>query len=740
MIFTNLNKNKQASMLTADPVTWGQDVMAELITRLPKIQSFILEDRVVYHDQEGNGLVLVVLEFKNGRAFVPAVVKEWKLQPLDIIMYKQQKEVKYKYLSERNLIHIATFVGMGSAIGKNKFPGLNAMNVGVNVAAPAGGMGGRMGVPGGFGFGGGGKFASLDSEVQEMSEAFTKSASALVPTKAFVAYAQTFIKDNTDFWVNTKSASVVNPPILKPTSRYSLLVMNPDTDQAELFTDKSASALPLSDEQVGVLFSQAFPDPVARLEKTANFMKDKLSLLGSIYPREGNIFFKPHPGMKDTTEKSMEKEMPKREGIFLIDNDIAYVNPHVTYLDESPYNYGLRVQLGGCNLTKNIKGFLSTNLPDASRLTKEDLVPQVVPEKLARNQIITIFNGKTGTVSIPCKVLQISKTVQNTAIRVSPLFGDPSPVTLLFYRGTQRYQDPLNPAVYLVPFNETQLLLLPPLNKDLGIPPANASIDEHSTQVVITKGGGHLYNIQEGATYVQKRFSYGDLAFRLIRRYGFDEAQAAKMIKSLDTEKRRVFNIKYFLDELGDVATPNTELSDAQKTLAQKTASVAQGIFNLNKTVTGELVKSAHDLDLKMDYILTTKLGAADASNTANGGDTTSADARQPSSTTPPSSGRPGFMDMAAKQTPVAKDTQELLDLLTFYSLGKFRGDEATDILNKLENSLSEAEGYLCKVLLLTQLNRIPGHQYSDVKILLSDLDSYISSIVSSRVLLANNM
>ncbi len=703
---------KQAGVLPADPLVWGQDVSAELITRLPATQPYIAEARVVYHNEDGNGLVLVILQFQNGRAFVPAVVKEWKIQPLDVMIYKEQKDIKYRYLSERNLINAATFVGMGTPLGNKHGLGLPASAVGINLSVPAGGMGGRMGMP---------------SYSYSRSKMASTEAPALPTSNAFAAYFANWAKDNCTFWKQGKTASAISPEEIQAVSRYAILVQTPEGAH-ELYSDRSADAMVLTDEQAGELFGAASADPYERAEKTASYLSNGVRMLGNVISRMSNIQLNYTPDYVDSDIP--EPFLPSNPGVFMSNGQVSYVNPHMTYLDGSPYSYALVVQPGGYVLTKDLSGFHFIQAPESATLSKEDLLAQVVPEKIQTGTVITLIDGKSGSASVPCKVLLSTRTANNIMIRVVPLFGDVGPVNILFYRGTERKWDPLNPEVLLVPFTETQIHVLPTYVKALG------EIDMRKQErgklhvIQIYKGGGHRYTVKEDGHWIGKSLQYGELAYRLIRRYGFGDAQAAKILKGLETERSKQFSVKYFLDEASTVAVPTGEVTDVEQLFARKVAGLAQGLYDLDKTVSFEVIDAGNELDNQLSFVLKS---AADETNSAATNNATTPDNTGVGATT---QARPQFMDMAAKQTPVAKDTQEVIDLLTFYSLGKFRNDEATEVLTKLEQSLKEAEGYLCKILLLTQLDRIPGHQYADVKVLLSDLDSYISSIVSSRVLI----
>lgn len=703
--------NKRAGVLPADPLVWGQDVSAELITRLPSTQPYILEARVIYHNDDGNGLVLVILQFQNGRAFVPAVIKEWKLQPMDVLMYKEQKDVKYRYLSERNLINAATFVGMGTPLGNKKGIGLPASAVGLNLSVPAGGLGGRMAMP-------------------SYSYARSKLASndpAIPNSHAYMSFFAEYVRDNTSYWRTSKSASLIAPEEITTMSRYALLVQTPE-GQNELYSDRREEPVVLTDEQVGGLLSQDSKDPFERAEKAASYLNNGVRMLGNVITRMGNIQLNYTPDYIDSDIP--EPHLPANPGVFMSNGQVTYVNPHMTYLDGSPYGYAMVVQPGGYVLTQDLSGFHFIQAPESATLSKEDLLSQAHPEKLQPGTVITLIDGKSGSASVPCKVLLSTRTANNIMIRVTPLFGDVGPVNLLFYRGTERKWDPLNPEVLLVPFTETQIHVLPNFVKTLGQLDSTNQERGKLHVIQIYKGGGHNYTVKEDGHWIGKQLKYGELAFRLIRRYGFGDAQAAKILKSLDTERSKQFSVKYFLDESSVVATPTGEVDSVDQLIARKTASIAQGLYDVDKGISAEVVEAGQLLDTQFRFI--TEKCAGDESGAAS----TSNTPQSPEQTQNSTSARPQFMDMAAKQTPVAKDTQEVIDLLTFYSLGKFRGEEATQVLSKLEESLKEAEGYLCKILLMTQLDRIPGHQYADVKVLLSDLDSYISSIVSSRVLI----
>jgi hypothetical protein len=674
-------------------------------------------------------MVLVILQFQNGRAFVPSVVKEWKLQPLDVIIYKDRKEVQYRYISERNLINLATYVGMGSEkpTGMN---GISAQGAGLNMTVPAGGMGGRMGMPT-YG-------SSLSKSATEEFEDYIASISpALIPTLGFIAYAQKCAAETTDFWKSSQElTNIINPAPINPVSRYNLIVKT-DEGTHKLYTDRSEDPVVLSDTQLASVLEEAFPEPFERQQKAASYIHEGVKLLGNVMSREGNIRMSYSPDYLDTAIP--EPVLPHNEGIVLFHKQVTYCNPKVTYLDGTPYSYALAVQPGRFTLIKELAGFHAINTPDGSHLTKEDLMPQAHPDRLMRGQVVTLYDGRDGTTTIPVKVLHVSRTPNNILIKVQPLFGPVEPVNILFYRGQIKKFDPLDPSVLLVPFVETQIMVLPRYAEEGFVDPTNSIVGEPGKMhtIVIQKGGGNLFALMEDNHYVQKRFDYGSLVYRLIRRYGFGDAQAAKLLKSLNVERSKQFEVKFFLDEATRVAVPTGKVTPEERNLAQKFASIGQGLYTANSGLSTDDIRSADELNIKLEFFVDSIEKEAADEKPQQG---QNAQQAGPANPTAPQSGRPGFMDMAAKQTPVAKDTQELIDLLTYYSLGKFRGDEAGEVLTKLEESLKEAESHLCKILLLTQLGRVPGHQYSDVKVLLSDMDSYISSIVSSRVLLRSGV
>jgi hypothetical protein len=459
------------------------------------------------------------------------------MQPVDVVIYKQGKEVKYKYLSERNLTVLANNVGVGKFSPIKPFGSMSASQNVLNLSTPADGLGGR--IPG--------------SNMPSKSASTTSFEDYFIPTLDFI---RVFTEEGQkmSYWKNTKLASSFTTSTPELQSKFNVLVRDPLTDRHLLYSDRSEQPLTLSTDQVATLFSAAFPEPATRFEKTAGYLESQVKVVGNIMNRDGNIHTQYVNRNLDSTFG--KPSLPEGEGMFYIGTNICYINPHVTYLNGEPYSYALVATIGKYALVKEVE-FTLKDEGESTNFSKDDLLPQARPEKLLPGQVITIYDGKRRSTSVPCKVLFVSTGVDRfPVVTVTPLFGDIGKVDLVFYGGQEKAFDPTNPQRLLMPYMESQIFLLPayvdPRGNDsewLYASRKNGNDASFPNIIEITKGGGRTYAVKENTNYLPLALDYGQLVFRLIRRYGFSDV--TDMLSSVGINDVFIHLVSTFVVKVG---------------------------------------------------------------------------------------------------------------------------------------------------------------------------------------------
>ncbi len=725
-----ISQTKRANAnVGADSATWGDIIISEVCQRLPKVQPFIQEYRTIYSNKEGEGLGIIILW--GAKAFIPAIVKKWTVQPMDVVVYKKGSDLKCAFLSERSLVSLLTSASLGTPVMNNEQMGFGDQRINLN--GPGGSLGARNGTMGAAS-GVRSKMASLilESIVGDFAEVggvpnlfesdLTKEKFA---TEEIQSYA---------YWKsNPKLVEMCENKPWKSKSS-SILIAQNDSDEWEIFTNDNTEGQIINEDQVERLLSTE-KDPNVRMQKAASLQIYRSVIVGNQLNRDGNILMGPEDQTRLTRHE--EPSLPAKEGIFFYGREATYINPSLKYLDGSPcLNMALGVRKGKFDVSGDMTGFISyTGLGESADLSREELLPDA--SHLQPGDLLTIYNIQDGSCTVPFKLLMKYRTETGLlSMRVVPLYGEPSPILIEFYNG--RYVKPVGDDTILYPILCSRVCALPPRRSSLAVMMDTSS--SHPIHVEVVKGGSHSYSIKENGKFIRVHANANSMIAALVYRYGMSLDQATAFVKDLSktTSKRfsaRTTNLSPNGSEMSSVLY---DLPVREKDAIRKGMKLASSLSSL-PTIYEDDAISASQLDSLFSSFMT-KIGAVGGSPsndpTQNGQAAPTAGGNIPGNTGGAQSGGLGILDYLLNVRPVSKDTQEVIDLLTYFAMGKFKKDEGLDIITKLEGSLLEVENFLCKLLLLVLFGRVPGMQYSDTKLLLSDLDSFLSTILSSRVLL----
>jgi hypothetical protein len=682
-------------MVPTNPQEWQPHVLRELVDRLPDLESRIADFKVVLNNNKGDALILVTLE--GNRAFIPAIIKEWVLEPMDVIIYKKGNETKTCYLSERNLNRLSS----SSAVGKNIMGGRNDNNL-INYFSPEGG-----------GMQGPNPFSGFNYNY------LTKMGN----------YIEEKIKE-----ANYKDL-IDLPEAKEKESSYAVITKTASGYKA--YYDKHPNGIHISAQGLSQVM-KSLPE-VERFEKFASLETRFRTYIGDLLPRPGNIRIRPKETGVLPTKEVIDR--PNIEGIFLHRGDPVYINPHVQYLDGAPSTYALAVKPGKFTVAKQFQGFRANNASDSSLPTREQLLPEIVHiDSFKPGKYYCLFSDKSRKVSIPFKLVNISHdlTSGGLTILVKPLIGADHQCQISF-------EDTFNngvlaPGHYVYSSLHTRICALPEQYMTEAFIRDPEGEDFDGIPVCVYNLGGS-YGIKENGVS-RGAFDEGKFIFEMTSRYGFSPDQAEEYVKSLKREQKMHFQVRTILTEACEVAPLNDDVlpNEREKEALDQMLKVASSIYDFAqkpfyhtmdfKEKLASVVSLTSNLLKTAQAVPTEDPGAG--SNTEQAQQQADQNAQQMGAMF----GTPAVYQAMLQTGQMDKYTKQIIDMLLYYYKGKLRTEDYTRVLAKLKRILEDAENELGKVLLLALFDKIPGQDYEDVRLLLSDMDNFLQSLNSSMVIM----
>lgn len=726
-------KSKLATTsLPVDTSQWGEIMVSEAVQRLEKIHSLIKGFRLVSSDEEGNGLGLIILE--GGRVFIPVIAKDWKIEPIDILVYKHKNETKFAYLSERVLLNLLVTSSVGVPVGPMRGGRSDAA---INMFTPAGGYGARV--------------ANPWSPFYSSTTAGVKSASFedefkddWTPSRVKTAFTLSLL-GNEDYWLNNKNISEVVHSITKPEpTNFGVLEKTANVEDSYTFySTRTPNGLQLNDDQLKTLMNFMEPDKKERASKTASLMGGDSVLFGQVLDRKDMIFLKPTFREEQRKERTAYKSSPQAEGVYYVYGDPVYYNPRTVDIDGEATDLKLIVGQGYHAVDTGLDSFYENpHTVDSVLLTKDSLMK---PSKGAYKvgDVIVIYDRIHTTVTLPMKVLlPMRNDIGELSMKVQGLYGNPNPILIKFYNGTNIVN---KGNVVLYPSSLSVIYKIPETSKAEGnlIRNEGANVKAvNNVMVDITCGAGGLFDVYENNQLKKRCKSKSELLYFLMTTYSLGLQQAKAISHRVKYEKTvRIALTKSVV--IPEKNTTRVEPSMRVKEALKSLIGLASGLSRAKMANTLDMV----GLRKTFDNILTKMAAAGDTSsgNSSGGGYQATGAARAGESADAQVMSQAGgsgkgqlLQSLLQNSTPSTRNTQEVIDLLTFYALGQYKEEESLKILIDIEESLKQVENSLAKTLLLAQLDRVPGIDYSDAKLLLSDIDGFLSRILSSKVLIKN--
>lgn len=437
-------------------------------------------------------------------------------------------------------------------------------------------------------------------------------------------------------------------------------------------------------------FVEAVKDLPDSYEKLANMWNGDVVAFGYPAIREGNIKF-------ENENKSYKVDMPATEGVYDIGTSSVYINPEVKYLDGSKCGYALGVTLGAYSLSKSYYGFKLPVMGEGSNLSREEFLRE--SKKPVSGKIYTLYNDITKEVTVPFRLISsYVNEINKLVFKVIPVIGDKATYTLIFHdinEGPVKIGD----FKYVYPEIYSRLCELPDNLKDSLTAECNLG---NRVYVHVTYSNG-MYTIEENGV-TEFPVDKGKFVHTLTRRYGFSLGQSDAFLEALNRELRKGFTVPCRLDELR--AAIYKEDTDIPVTDMQK-----------------EALKLASRIS-KVKYAGPPPVQEPQGNN---------AQARESQNNT--RLGGSSLLQTLMTVSPLENNTKEIVDMLKFY-FTTGRQEDYIRLMGSIKSKLKNVESDICKLMVLVQFVNIPGQSYEDLRMLASDIDTYLYRLDSSMVIL----
>lgn len=703
-------RTKSAGRLPSNELEWGGHIIAELTGRLPDIKSFISDYRTLVNNNKGTAIGLVTLQ--GSRAFIPVIIREWKLQPMDLIIAKIGKELNYRFLSKRAILDLLVTSSLGRPVAR---PGAGGVgDVYLNVFSPVGGTNSYSSNP-----------------FQGMSMSNMKSASyfrqlhEVIKSKDLMKYA-------------SEELAEISTPLEQPETKPSyILLSKAASGKYELFSKDHSEGVEVPEKDVANILASL--DVEERIEKAASLERDMYSIIGSFYPRKGNVLLKferqdARPGTHP------DRVMPAHEGVFMVDDGPIYINPRVRYLNWEPCNYGLGVGLGYFTLSKEFPDFTANPAGESSLPSKEELIVQARDTQIGKKY--AILDEKNQIISVPFEL--VSKTIDekgNVAFQARQVFGPTGVVTVCFVDGLE---EPVTNSDYMVyyPSFHSRVICIPDEYKEKINTEGTNHFDGYIN--VKVKGDGVTFTFIEDGRHTST-MTQRQAVFKLMHRYGFSLEQALNFLKEVPMQLEMSFMVRNILSDRSVVASLNEKAQPDMEEkrgvgklldIMGKAASVSESfnkdfgpisliekLQSMNNSFSDSITKAANQDSQEQGP------QTSDPPNNAPDQRAQQQDAQMNN----PSA---GLFERLVTISPIEKNTRDVIDLLLYFYSGRLRSNEGNQLITQLYSELKEVESKLGNILLLTQMEQMPEQSYDEIRNLMSDIDNFVTSMASTRVLI----
>ena len=708
---------KSAGLLPPNSLEWGNFIVSDLVTRLPELSTLFVEYRTLVNDNQGKAMGITTL--KGQKAFIPILVKEWKTLPIDVVLYKKGSEIKGKYISKRNIVQLYISSSLGNP--SRTFGDSGVRDSYINAFSPVGGYSYSSNPYFGVGY-----------------SNMPKSASDFFNDILEENGLEEFIRRE------DKSANLPN----SISSGYVYMVKT-SSDRVELYSPQKPEGAVLTVEDVKPLFNQV-SDQTVRAEKVAGFLSGYPVILGNFFPTNNNVLVD-FNHFKGVSEHSHHPKLPAGEGIFATGNGPVYINPVTRNTDMTASRYALGVGWGYYKVTTDFGRFKSDYGTEGNLPSREELIPQT--KDIEMGKVYSLYNDKHTWMTLPFVVEnKVVDEKKNIAITVRQTTGNYTSITYAF----KDVEEPVKVRedYFIMPALYSSIVSIPDEYSPVIMEtPKCDEVDYKAYMPVEVYCNGTTYSFVEDGVNVLGPFNRNKASFTLMNHYGISKDQAENLI----TQVAKILRIRLVMPRRGGIhETPSPQL-----TINQEVPSREKEALRTLVKLASRLLKysdSEADFGAKTDYLnkraSLQKLLNGEISQ-ISGIKFAATETNDPQQSQSPrvaennarmggngpvrqEPSRPGVLDSLLNSTSIEKNTRDVIDKLLFYYNNKIRTQEGLNLMSELNEKFSEIENALCMNLLLIQMDQLPGQSYNEVRTLLADIDSFLSSVSSSKVLIAD--
>lgn len=492
-----------------DPTQWGMIAIQKLVSALPSIEPYIQFAKIIHQDENGNGLGLIPLQ--DGSAFVPFVISEFSLKPIDTLISMAEGEEKFLNLSESNVMAAIGGVGLGAPI--QKLPPGVSQDQGLNMFPPYG-MGGALNM---------GRRGRPD-----VAGGVTKSSSEITHPENLERFLK--MAQDQDRELAAILARVYRVDPIKVAEQNSML-LEPRGDEVAVYVNgEKQASLTLREANV-------FLGELGASDRLPTLMSGEWTVLGGTKQASA---FSPVSGGKRPVKTPGEMNRPsdpfiKHDGWYRVGDERVRVFRTV-YLDGRPCGVLLGVARTGYMFQRDMVG--TPIAPPDTEMLKGFLAQA----KLTPGMMAFAVNDITGEATIPFQVLAGSSDDKRVVLTVAPILGAHPSVRLSF--GANKTPMAIDIDEIAFPGKGWTIYQLKPQRLDCNMLHVQA---KRPVLVRILKGGG-VFSVKEGLHTPYHGLNRGQLAHMLMNRYGLDPDSAIHMVRQAE---------QYLESEF--YATPNEE-------------------------------------------------------------------------------------------------------------------------------------------------------------------------------------
>ena len=658
--------------LPMDPSQWGALIMRGLIQQFPALEPHIQLVKIEDQDPEGNAYGIIPLS--NGTGFIPFVVREFELKPLDTLIAIENGEERFRNLSEANAILAVGGIHMGKPVSRNPV-GLS-VDQELNMLPPRSNMFGHR-LPA----------MNVMQSIQPVKLA-AEGRIAIGAVETFLKEAAQVDPDLPRFIAQEYQDVLLGLVDLAKTAaaRATLVVLDPRGAGVDVLKDGEKGASISLQEAADALRGKGIPDANVKI---ATLMRGEPVVFDLRGEKRAGLWTTKDP-QTASGPHSNEPGWVQRDGQTLL----LY---RTRYLDGKPTSFMLALAPSGYLFGRYVGG-KPVDPPNSAQK------PAFFrPAELAPGELCFLVDEKTQESSVPFRI-KSRTNLEGGACRleVSPLLGQHPTMTIHF--GNNRNPYPLGRGDEIaLPKTGYAAYKLTPKKLD------DWTHSDGTVKVRLFKGGG-VFSVSEDKRPPMHGLTRGPVVAMLLPRYDLDPDTALAYVQQAGTYITPEFEVS-FKEE-----PRNADPQGPVKAMACKMACLLW-----------DFIKKAGERDAPGSGTAPVVLGPSRSGPNRE---------ESPPGPSGPNPVAGGGIDQGAGIMPDIPFMREVTSTITGFATGSFTPDELSDIYNSLVDKLMDVQDLTGRVLTLARLGKIDFITEAEAKRLLDESDKFRSALLNADMLL----